>query len=80
MKGRNQHRTIRCARHTDGDKVANYIDIDDDNDGIRDALERPTADNFTTPMWLADDSGNLIRVDNPEVKPSLTVVGSLALH
>ncbi len=71
--------TITVARDTDGDKVANYIDIDDDNDGIRDALERPTADSFTTTMWLADDSGNLIRVDNPEVKPSITVVGSLGV-
>ena len=52
---------------TDGDNVVDYVDIDDDNDGILDAIESPSCF-YTSKEWL---SGN---------RSAITVSTTLAMN
>ena len=60
-----------CFQDTDGDGIANNIDIDDDNDGILDRIEfdrvsNPNADNDGdgNPNWLDLDFPGFVDVNN----------------
>ena len=61
---------------TDGDGVANAKDIDDDNDGILDSVER-SAGSVTGSVIYLQDSTNLYRIDGVNTaNPVRTIVGA----
>jgi hypothetical protein len=47
-----------CA-DTDGDGISDIIDLDDDNDGILDAIESPSC-YYTSAEWLSGDRSDII--------------------
>ena len=64
---------------TDGDGVTDDIDIDDDNDGILDRIERLGPESINEVIFLNDSFGNLLRVDNINGTPVLSTVGNMGI-
>ena len=64
---------------TDGDGIADDIDIDDDNDGIPDLIERSGPASINEVIFLNDSSGNLLRVDNINGTPVLSTIGNMGI-
>lgn len=49
--------TVVYAQDTDGDGIANSIDLDDDNDGIIDAIECTGNNTVTNPSFTVNAAG-----------------------
>ena len=64
---------------SDGDGISNNCDIDDDNDGITDAIECYGEAALISTLWLNDTNNDLNRVDDINGTPSMTTIGNMGV-
>jgi hypothetical protein len=69
---------VILATDSDGDGVPNRSDLDDDADGVTDAVERAGGGVPLTTAWLIDDAGRLVRVNGLQGDArAVEVIGSV---